>query len=135
MTERKLEKSTKEQIRDILDEARVYYTMPPANGYGRSGNFDFVCNVRGAFLGIEAKRDSKEPPTTLQTENARAAQEAGGVTLLIHKDNLHVLKATVNALCNRMTLMTIPVNFRLGYWPPPPPPVNDTDVVLRRKKS
>ena len=134
MPERKLEKSTKDQIRDILDTECVYYTMPPANGYGRSGNFDFVCNVCGAFLGIEAKRDSKEGPTTLQTENAQATSAHGGVALLIHKDNLPLLSLTIGVLRTRMTNMPIPVNFRLGYWPPPPEPVNDTDVVLRRKR-
>lgn len=127
MPERTKEESVKDRIKSILKEKRVHFNMPPANGYGKSGNFDFVCCVRGLYLGIEAKRDAKEPPTQLQTDNALACIEAGGVALLIHKDNLGLIGKTIDVMKH---------GNAPSYWPLPAAPPIDNDVkVLKKAKS
>ena len=134
MPERKKEESVKDKIKQILTDEKVHFRMPPANGYGKAGDFDFVCCVGGAYLGVEAKRDDKEAPTALQTDNAVSAARHGGVALLIHKDNLALLRETIFTMRLRMSMAQIPVNFRLGYWPEAKPQPEDNDVVVRRKK-
>jgi hypothetical protein len=109
------EAPVKDRIKDVLDSKRVWYCMPPANGYGKSGNFDFIVCVRGAFLGIEAKRDEKEMPTRLQTENAVKVAGNEGVILLIHKDNVHLVGETVDEMLRRMA--DVRVYYKLNQWP------------------
>jgi hypothetical protein len=95
----------KDRIKEVLLAHNVQYDMPATHGYGKSGNFDFVCCVAGAYLGIEAKRDDKEPPTALQTDHAEAVMRAGGAVLLIHKDNTHlVARAIINLRNGRKVL-------------------------------
>lgn len=129
------EKTTKERIKDILEAENLWYCMPATGGYGRSGNFDFIINVDGAFLGVEAKRDDKEKPTQLQTDNAMAAWERGATVLLIHKDNLHLLQRAITSLRARMRAFPRPVNYLLNDWPAYKPAENDTNVKLIRKKQ
>jgi len=109
------EEPVKDQIKAILEAQKVWYCMPPANGYGRAGNFDFIVCVRGAFLGIEAKRDEKEMPTRLQTENAVKLAGAYGVMLLIHKGNVELVEATLNEMRRRM--VGVHVGYKLNHWP------------------
>jgi hypothetical protein len=123
------EAPVKEQIRNELNVLGVYFTMPPANGYGRAGGFDFTCCVKGRFLGIEAKRDYKEQPTALQHDNADKARLSGGVVLLIHKDNVELVRTTVTA----MYKSDHPVR---SYWPARQMPAADDIPApkLRRKR-
>ena len=126
--QRTLETPVKEMIRNTLNARGVYFTMPPANGYGRAGGFDFTCCVSGLFLGIEAKRDAKEEPTTLQHDNADKARQSGGVVLLIHKDNVALVAQTVDGMRQR--------GFKVpSYWPARRLPARD-DIpppTLRRQ--
>jgi hypothetical protein len=126
--ERTIETPVKEQIRNALNGRGVYFRMPPANGYGKAGDFDFVCCVRGQFLGIEAKRDDKEEPTTLQHDNADKARLAGAVVLLIHKGNVGLVTQTVDALHARIKPPS--------YWPERRllVPEDITPPLLRRKR-
>lgn len=123
------EAPVKEQIRNVLNAWGVYFTMPPANGYGRAGGFDFTCCVRGRFLGIEAKRDYKEQPTALQHDNAAKAQRSGAVVLLIHKDNVELVRSTLDAMYKN----DHPVR---SYWPARQMPAADDIPApkLRRKQ-
>ena len=109
------EETVKDRIKAILEAQKVWYCMPPANGYGKSGNFDFIACVRGAFLGIEAKRDEKEMPTRLQTENAVKLAGAYGVMLLIHKGNVELVEDTIIEMRRRMA--DVRVSYRLNHWP------------------
>ena len=109
------EEPVKDRIKAILEAQKVWYCMPPANGYGKSGNFDFIVCVRGAFLGIEAKRDEKEMPTRLQTENAVRLAGAYGVMLLIHKGNVELVETTIIEMRRRMVM--VHVSYRLNHWP------------------
>lgn len=129
--ERTIETPVKEQIRNALNGRGVYFRMPPANGYGKAGDFDFVCCIRGQFLGIEAKRDEKEEPTTLQHDNADKARLAGGVVLLIHKGNVGLVTQTVDAMHERPRFASVP-----SYWPERRlfVPEDITPPLLRRKR-
>ena len=126
MTERAKEEPVKDRIKKVLRQRGAYFRMPPANGYGKAGDFDFVCCVNGRFLGIEAKRDANEQPTQLQTDNAEAVLRAGGTVLLIHKDNVDIVGPMVDYLRQHKTAPS--------YWPAPKPQVDDHDVVVKRKK-
>ena len=127
------EDTVKDRIKAILEENEVWYCMPPANGYGKMGNFDFIACVDGAFLGIEAKRDDKETPTQLQTDNAEAARASGAVILLLHKDNLPLLTNVINVLRLRLLHMPCSINTGLCSWPPAKPPEDDRNVKLIKK--
>jgi hypothetical protein len=117
MLPRVKEESVKDKIKQILKEMKVPFDMPPANGYGRAGNFDFVCCVDGAYLGIEAKRDAKEQPTRLQTEHAVEFIGANGTAMLLHKDNLHLLPKVIDDLRARMRSLDYRVNYGTTLWP------------------
>jgi hypothetical protein len=126
--DRTLEEPVKERIKKMLALHCAYYTMPPANGYGRAGGFDFTCCVNGLFLGIEAKRDKHEKPTQLQTDNAEAAYAAGGIVLLIHSGNLDVLRRTLEQMKEEGA-------HPMSFWPREKPSTPDDipQPVLRRR--
>jgi len=133
-TERTKEESVKDRIKKVLRLRNVPFDMPATHGYGKSGNFDFVCCVDGAYLGIEAKRDDKEKPTRLQTEHAEEFIAAGGVALLIHDGNVERIATAIEVL--RRRLKQQPINTGLSYWPAPPPQADDSDVkVIKGKKK
>jgi len=122
------EESVKDRVKKVLRLRNVQFDMPATHGYGKSGNFDFVCCVRGLYLGIETKRDDKEHPTQLQTDHAHAVIEAGGVALLIHKDNVGLVGGTIDILKRG--------GAAPSWWPAPPPQAPDpAPPVLKRKKA
>jgi hypothetical protein len=85
------EAKVKAKIKTILKAHGVYYAMPIGTGLGSSGVPDFLCCVNGKFLGIEAKA-GKGKTTALQEKNLREIDCAGGLTLVIHENNLVVLE-------------------------------------------
>ena len=135
MPTRTKEETVKDKIKAILNAHGIPFDMPATHGYGKSGNFDFVCIVEGAYMGIEAKRDAKEPPTQLQTDHAKTVIEAGGVALLIHKGNLERIATAITVI--RRRLLHRPINTGLNYWPEPPPQDDDDDdvKVIKGKKK
>lgn len=56
------EKAVKAQVKKILDTCThpVWWFMPPANGFGRSGIPDFVGCVKGHLFAIETKSGSNQ---------------------------------------------------------------------------
>lgn len=91
----------KERIKKALAAQQVlhkdvYWFMPPANGYGRSGIPDFVACVNGVFCAIEAKGEGGEA-TALQLRELEFVITAGGIALVItHK---HEIEAVVASMC------------------------------------
>ncbi len=79
----------------IIKEYDPYYFCPVTSGFGSSGQFDVVILYKSQFVGVEYKADSTKKPTELQTKNAINTMDAGGIALLVHKDNLHILKDTL----------------------------------------
>jgi hypothetical protein len=89
----------KKMVRAELDRHGVYYFMPPANGFGRSGIPDFVCCVNGRFLSIECKAGNNEP-TALQNFEMGKIREAGGTALVINEDTIPNIKLVLS-ICKR----------------------------------
>jgi hypothetical protein len=54
------EGAVKREIAKTLKKLGIFYYMPVQNGMGQTGIPDFVCCVRGKFVGIEAKAPGKE---------------------------------------------------------------------------
>ena len=89
--------------------------MPVTGGYGRSGIFDEIACVNGYFLGIEYKATPAKHPTVLQQINAAEAAKSGGLALVIHCDNLDLLRNAVAA----MQAAPAPAFFALSNFPTP----------------
>lgn len=87
----------KAKIRVKLDAWKVYYFMPPANGYGRTGIPDFIICVNGRFVAIEAKA-GKGTTTALQDRELHAIFKAGGVSLVVNENNLGVIDTVMAVL-------------------------------------
>lgn len=112
------EGKVKDKARKILDRHGAYYFMPVTGGFGVSGLFDEVVCLFGVFVGIEYKATAKDEPTPLQIQNALRCIEAGGVALLIHKDNLDVLDSVLTKI--KTGLMPYEVRAELDKlcsWP------------------
>jgi hypothetical protein len=87
------EKKIKEQVKAMCKRYGAYYAMPMGTGYGNSGVPDFLICHKGKFIGVETKADITKKPTALQEKNLAAIRAAGGVALVIHKDNLPSLES------------------------------------------
>ena len=92
------EGKVKAAIKRLLVEQGVWYFMPPANGYGRTGIPDFVCCVNGKFLAIEAKANTN--PTTLKERELAGIHAHGGVAMVIKGDTPDNLEHGLNNLMN-----------------------------------
>lgn len=100
------ESHVKAVVKNLIDEAakiKPLYTMTPATfGYGESGHPDRLLLLGGVLYGIECKKDvnNSHSRPELKPTKSEAFQKlqlkrlaaAGGVPLIIHKDNLVVLK-------------------------------------------
>lgn len=107
------EGKVKDKIRAFLKSRRAYYHFTANNGMGRSGAFDVSVCYRGYFIGVEAKADASKKPTVLQSAHAAELVKAGGIPLLIHKDNLDVLKFVFDDI-DQGEVNTLD---KSGFWP------------------
>jgi hypothetical protein len=87
------EGKVKDKIRAFLKARGAYYHFTANNGMGRSGAFDVSVCYEGFFIGIEAKADASKKPTALQSMHASELIAAGGIAVVIHKDNLGLLES------------------------------------------
>lgn len=80
----KNERDVKKVVRNVLDDAgpQVWYFMPVASGYGRSGIPDFIGIAYGVGFGIETKFGDNKP-TMHQTNELEAIRKAVGVAVVI----------------------------------------------------
>ena len=90
------EAKVKQQIKQILKELNLWYFMPPANGYGRSGIPDFIGCLKGRLIAIEAKA-GKGKTTALQDREIQKIKDAGGFVLIVNESNIHTLKDLITA--------------------------------------
>ena len=91
------ESKVKASIKKILLRHHIYYVMPIGSGYGNAGVPDFVCNVNGKFLAIEAKA-GRGQLTALQIKNLARINTSGGVGLTIREDMMDYLEGTIKLL-------------------------------------
>ena len=73
--------------------------MPVMSEMGEMGFPDFICCIDGLFVAIEAKRGESIEPTTRQKFRMEDIKVAGGLALLVHKDNVEKFEA----LCREAT--------------------------------
>ena len=73
------EGQVKHELRKFLDAMGIYYFMPVQTGYGKS-TLDFLCCVRGRFVGIETKAEGKET-TARQRRVMKEIEDAGGLVV------------------------------------------------------
>ena len=97
--EQKVKKKVVKQLKDM----EVYYFSPMTGGYGYSGVPDIVGCYKGFFFGIECKAKGRNEPTPLQQKNLEQIMEQGGLSVLIHGDNV-----------DKVRIKTLLENFRIG---------------------
>ena len=68
----------KAEIDAFLKSIGAYVVTVTTFGYGGSGAPDRVCCLGGRFVGIEVKREGKEP-TAIQDRRMSEIRKAGGV--------------------------------------------------------
>jgi hypothetical protein len=91
------EKAVKAKVKAVLDSESVYYFMPPANGFGRSGVPDIVACVNGLFIGIECKANGNKP-TALQIREIEAIRRSNGVAVVVDETNWDMVRDMVRRL-------------------------------------
>lgn len=91
------EGKVKAAIKDWLKARGIWYFMPGANGYGRSGIPDFICCWNGKLLAIEAKAPGKLSNTSIMQDNEIAGiHNAGGIAVVVDDvAQLDTLEATL----------------------------------------
>ena len=87
----KNEKDVKKNVRKVLDEYAqdgIWYYMPAANGYGRSGIPDFVGLYKGNFFAIETKFGTNDL-STHQIREVASIIQGGGKCWIVRDSNIH----------------------------------------------
>jgi hypothetical protein len=76
----KTEKDVKTAVRKWLSQLNVFWYMPSASIYGKSGIPDFICCVKGHFIAIETKsqKTGLKGLTPLQKKCSREIINSGG---------------------------------------------------------
>ena len=82
----------KTKIKKLLNEYGALHFSPYMAGMGAAGVSDIIALYRGTFIAIEAKADATKKPTELQKKFLGQVLEAGGIPMVIHKDNVAELK-------------------------------------------
>lgn len=108
------EGEVKNKIKKILDAHSEYitYLMYVPTGYGGVGTEDFTLCAYGIFMAVEAKATEKSKLSEMQKERRLKVLNAGGIHLIIHKDNLDVLSMFLDKI--RLKRKTIVDNYRLN---------------------
>jgi hypothetical protein len=86
----KNEADVKKVVKKILSsypETEMWYFMPPANGYGRSGIPDFVGCYKGNFFAIETKFGDNHP-TNNQLREIQGVIQAKGMCWIVRDSSL-----------------------------------------------
>lgn len=92
------EGKVKEKVKGLLKANGIWYTMPIGQTYCRQGSPDFLCCVRGMFVGIETKAGYGKP-TAMQKEQMNCINESGGFTFCVNEKNFDILKEWIETAC------------------------------------
>ena len=87
----------KAKVKAVLESEGVYFFMPPANGFGRSGIPDIVACVNGLFLAIECKAGGNKP-TALQIREIETIRRNNGVAVVVDETNWDMVRELVRKL-------------------------------------
>jgi hypothetical protein len=85
------EADVKKQVKKVLAKCgeELWYFMPPANGYGRSGIPDFLGTYKGMTFAIETKFGNNKP-TNNQEREMNNLSYCGAKVWLVSERNIHV---------------------------------------------
>jgi hypothetical protein len=99
---RPLEDTTKDALRSFFKSfgPDLWWTGVKGGGTSRPGTPDFLVCFKGRFVGVEAKRDSKEPLKPKQFIQKRLIEAAGGTCLRVDADNLREFKKLFRGIKN-----------------------------------
>ena len=70
----------KKAIKKYLDNIGAWYFSPYMAGFGKAGVPDLIACLNGKFIGIEVKREGKNP-TPIQSRLMEEIVRAGGIAL------------------------------------------------------
>lgn len=99
------EKAVKAKVKAVLESEGVYYFMPPANGYGRSGVPDIIACVNGFFFAIETKANGNKP-TALQIREIETIRRNHGVAVVVDETNWDMVRELVRKLKAGTSIIT-----------------------------
>lgn len=87
----------KAEVKTILENAGITYSMKTTMGYGKSGWPDFDTVFRGIYVTIETKYDAAaKGPTALQRDAMKEIRKSGGITLVLDMQNYHHLQELIS---------------------------------------
>lgn len=93
------EGKVKAKVKKLLKDNDIYFFMPASRTFTTStGIPDFICCVRGMFIGIETKAGYGKP-TAMQKEQMNRINESGGFTFCVNEKNFDVLKEWIETAC------------------------------------
>ena len=92
----KKESDVKDAVRKALMKfgPRIWWFMPPANGFGTPGVPDFVCSIGGRFVGIETKF-GKNGLTKWQIKQMEGIIGTGAAHMVINENNVGSVEAVI----------------------------------------
>ena len=93
-----LEGLVKTKVKKVLNDYGALHFSPFMAGMGSAGVSDIICLYKRRFIAIECKADEKKLPTELQKKFLEKVLAWGGIGLVIHKDNIDLLKQTLDIL-------------------------------------
>jgi penicillin-binding protein-related factor A (putative recombinase) len=80
------ESKVKQEIKKILSDNGIFYFMPFAGVFGRSGMADFICCYKGYFVAIEAK-STVGTQRGLQKLAEQQIKKSNGVYIIVNDKN------------------------------------------------
>lgn len=82
------EGKVKAQVREVLKSWQAYTFMPVQMGFG-AATLDFLCCIRGRFVGVETKRPGKiAHATRRQLETIDQIRAAGGLAYVVDSGDM-----------------------------------------------
>lgn len=82
------EAGVKRVVRRVLDKARAFSFMPPANQYGKSGISDIIALKYGRAVFIETKYGYNKPTTNQLVFGEQVTEQGGAVFVVINERNI-----------------------------------------------
>lgn len=92
------EGDVKATVKKILDAHKIFWWMPPQNGYGRSGISDFNGIRDHVFFAIETKLHlKKRMPTAMQVGFLHSIKQEGGFAFVVTEKTAQYLALFLRA--------------------------------------